>query len=279
MTVAPGHYLEEAVDYFLAVEPQLRDALPQESGCFDHFKRLFPIALRAPRFFLPPDGIVGTGYKSDLAKLVAPIRIPYPAIVIEYSVAWGRIIHIAHESLSEEQEPLTNIYTVRSWNDNNRHAWEPGHRRMIFRTAENPFVMPTSHTYALQGGVVDLNTGRSGEGVDPGATEARGAWAVLFLILALQCCNVQLATIPAPVALNKKRLAHGKLPFVEYKILTVAGEQTHAFTGDGTHASPRQHIRRGHIRRISDNRTVWVNQCLVGNPNKGFIVKDYRVTA
>lgn len=278
MTVAPGHYLEQAVDYFLAVEPQLRDALPQESGCFDHFKWLFPIALRAPRFFLPHDGIVGTGDKSDLAKLVTPIRIPYPTIVIEFSVAWGRIIHIVYESLSEEQEPITNVYTVRSWNDNNRHAWEPGHKLIAFRTAENPFAMPTAHTYGIRGDVVDLNTGQSGGDADPGGTEAHGAWAVLFLILALQCCNVQLETIPAPVALNKKRLAHGKLPFVEYKILTVAGRQT-AFTGEGTHASPRQHIRRGHIRRISDNRTVWVNQCLVGNPNKGFIVKDYRVTA
>ena len=39
----------------------------------------------------------------------------------------------------------------------------------------------------------------------------------------------------------------------------------------------RQHLRRGHVRNLSDGRRIWVNSCVVGNPEKGRIEKGYRV--
>jgi hypothetical protein len=45
----------------------------------------------------------------------------------------------------------------------------------------------------------------------------------------------------------------------------------------GTHASPRLHLRRGHIRRLDESRTVWVQSCVVG-AEPGAVLKDYRVT-
>lgn len=39
----------------------------------------------------------------------------------------------------------------------------------------------------------------------------------------------------------------------------------------------RQHWRRGHIRRLRDGRKVWVQPHLAGDPDRGFVDKDYRV--
>lgn len=47
--------------------------------------------------------------------------------------------------------------------------------------------------------------------------------------------------------------------------------------GTGTHESPRLHLRRGHIRRLPTGKTTWVRQCIVGNPERGTVEKDYRV--
>ena len=46
--------------------------------------------------------------------------------------------------------------------------------------------------------------------------------------------------------------------------------------GGGTHASPRVHLRRGHIRKIADGRTVWVQACVVGSKH-GMVLKDYKL--
>jgi hypothetical protein len=45
----------------------------------------------------------------------------------------------------------------------------------------------------------------------------------------------------------------------------------------GTHASPRVHLRRGHIRRLP-GKNIWVNATIVGNSDLGVVIKDYSVT-
>lgn len=43
----------------------------------------------------------------------------------------------------------------------------------------------------------------------------------------------------------------------------------------GRHASPRQHDRRGHFRRLKSGRQVWVRNCKVGNAANGVVFHDY----
>jgi hypothetical protein len=43
----------------------------------------------------------------------------------------------------------------------------------------------------------------------------------------------------------------------------------------GTHASPRLHLRRGHIRHCYTGQYVWVRPTTVGNKRLGIIFKDY----
>lgn len=101
--------------------------------------------------------------------------------------------------------------------------------------------------------------------------------ATLELCEALSCINVTTSIIQQErKGLNARRISRGQVPFYETKILSlkVPLKSTHSL-GGGTHSSPRQHLRRGHIRRLS-NGNIWVNSHLVGS--HGFISKRYSVT-
>lgn len=98
----------------------------------------------------------------------------------------------------------------------------------------------------------------------------------LFVIMA--CSNVIYADHEAPAALNKKRQKKGKCPLFSYKTLAirVPNERVEGPALGGTHATPRVHLRRGHIRRISPEKTVWVQASVVGAKH-GMVSKDYRL--
>lgn len=48
-------------------------------------------------------------------------------------------------------------------------------------------------------------------------------------------------------------------------------------TPSGAHKSPRMHERMGHWRHYKSGKRTWVKRCVVGDPNKGVITKDYNV--
>jgi hypothetical protein len=97
----------------------------------------------------------------------------------------------------------------------------------------------------------------------------------------LNCANVTVPEIAAPTMLNKKRKAKGKQPFFSYRVLQVEAPRAAKSSagGGGYHATPRAHLRRGHIRRLEE-RTVWVRPAMV-NPGAGAVVgtveKDYAI--
>lgn len=108
---------------------------------------------------------------------------------------------------------------------------------------------------------------------------------LIDFLAALACSNVSNEVIQAAdPALNARRVRKGKLPLLETRCLTIVvpGNKPYRVEdsdGDGDHErnSPRQHLRRGHIRRLSDDRRIWVNSCIVGDPSKGRIEKSYAV--
>lgn len=98
-----------------------------------------------------------------------------------------------------------------------------------------------------------------------------------FAVMA--CSNVRTRDHQPDAALNKKRAKAGKVPLVSYKTLEIVVPNTRyegGGSGGGTHASPRVHLRRGHIRKIADGRTVWVQACVVGSKH-GMVLKDYKL--
>jgi hypothetical protein len=105
--------------------------------------------------------------------------------------------------------------------------------------------------------------------------------AVITLMAALSCSNVGLQDIPAPDKLNKKRLKSGKPPMYGYKSVVVLTGQLGVEFGTEDldrhdHRSVRSHLRRGHIRRLVDNRRIWIQSTIV-NAGKGPLDQSYRV--
>lgn len=93
--------------------------------------------------------------------------------------------------------------------------------------------------------------------------------AALSFAAVTACANVDVhRVVAAPAALNKKRVANGKVPFFDTRILELADSGYARRTGAAaagearSHASPRAHLRRGHVRRLGD-RNVWVNAAAV----------------
>lgn len=106
--------------------------------------------------------------------------------------------------------------------------------------------------------------------------------AVLELCEALSCSNVG-STVLQPAAkasVNERRLRDGKVPIYETRTLTVTvpGQSEPDRLGASSgRQGPRQHLRRGHIRTLADQRRIWVNACVVGQPGSGRIDKQYRI--
>lgn len=104
---------------------------------------------------------------------------------------------------------------------------------------------------------------------------------VAHAVEVFSCCNVSQLEHRAPALINRKRIAKGKMPFFSYRTLHITPDRQARAEEclGGTHSSPRLHLRRGHVRRISDGRKIWVRPSLVGDKSKGFAAKDYEVRA
>lgn len=108
-----------------------------------------------------------------------------------------------------------------------------------------------------------------------------GQWRMAAHVFdVMRCVNVSTVENPAPERLNAKRAMRGKVPIFSFKTLalTVPNVRRAGVELGGTHASPRVHLRRGHIRQLGDGRAVWVQSCVVGSKH-GVIHKDYRLAA
>lgn len=83
----------------------------------------------------------------------------------------------------------------------------------------------------------------------------------------------------APEKLNKKRVADGKMPLYSYHIINLNRRYRPADPSPGggmVKAQKRLHFRRGHWRHYAEFKT-WIRWTLVGNPELGFIDKEYRL--
>lgn len=97
----------------------------------------------------------------------------------------------------------------------------------------------------------------------------------LCFLNALQCSNVHVEKSEPKKAGKKVKAA---LPFDAYHVLTIdvpgrAGERGRP---TGPHRAPREHLRRGHIRRLADSSRIWVNATVVAaGRGAGVVKKDY----
>lgn len=107
--------------------------------------------------------------------------------------------------------------------------------------------------------------------------------AVLGYMSMLSSRDVLRKTEPPPHALNKKRKQRGRPQINEINYVSIRRQSTErSEQAGGTHASPRPHWRRGHIRRILSStgpRVIPIAPMLVGlNDDVRWVLpKEYRV--
>ena len=99
--------------------------------------------------------------------------------------------------------------------------------------------------------------------------------AYLDLCVALACRNVEASHRAQPPKLNKSRIKKGQLPYRDFHVLTIGGEEYGGGEASGQGTGVRSHLRRGHIRRLSPERITWVNATIVKGRRDGFVEKAY----
>lgn len=126
----------------------------------------------------------------------------------------------------------------------------------------------------ISDGLIRWNSsdGRSLDSVD-----SRALGVVLQFLNSLACANVGIERIPARIGAAKVKAA---LPFDDYHILTVdvpgRGGGSESAQGSREGRTPREHLRRGHIRRLADGRRLWINATIVAaGKGGGTLHKDY----
>lgn len=74
---------------------------------------------------------------------------------------------------------------------------------------------------------------------------------------------------------NQRKIAQGKMPTYDWKTVFIKASAEKPEGKGGTHASPRLHDRRGHLRRLRNGKNVWVKSHKVGDPSRGAVFHDY----
>jgi hypothetical protein len=233
---------------------------------------VFADGIKNAAHFAIPDGgkILDDGLKGLTG---IELHLPYPAITIEFfyrqdSHNFKFVIY------AEEQNGLITVLAT--------CLNTKGDRWVLFKSCVKMLI--DTDLDSVAGGMPFAIT--SDKGIPDDEKEAETFfWRGIVnsfceFLEALSCKNITTATHQKEDKVhNYRRIKKGKLPFYETKILVIDTKEKLASqqqTRTGTHASPRQHLRRGHIRRLPSGN-YWVNSCVVGDAEKGTIHKQYAV--
>lgn len=258
-------------------------------------------AKKAVKFVLPENGRI---FDTKFKALPSNLKLPFPKVLIEYRcTAQGGISEELFGGIATAAAPKRIVYAeqmdngilvaaVVAYKNNDGDFWQV-----------MPYYAGILNDQNIKGDEVILSppeglnqekiTGVYTKYSDMGGMAKKmfaDAWedhaytdmfdevcAVLSLIEALSCKNVGIEKMPVR-KMNKSALKRGAMMFDEYHLLTVTSSSTSSVDRGGSHRSPREHLRRGHIRRL-ESGNIWVNSTVVNAGNHGKIHKAYVLEA
>jgi len=223
---------------------------------------------QAQHFTLPAGGRLFDDGLRGLDTDLRAIHLPYPSITLSFTGGARRTLVVAQE----QQEAGQNTIVVRVAVDTgDGQGWG------IYPCTAQPVQRHDDGSVAWV--CFDSIGSRLDRAPMHEAVMAAGR-SVLELVEALSCNNVASEIVErVDPAVNARRRRQGKLPLYETHVLVVkVGEQVHAIGAPVVDRSgPREHLRRGHIRRLPDGRRTWVQCCVVGSRALGVVRKTYAV--
>lgn len=106
------------------------------------------------------------------------------------------------------------------------------------------------------------------------------AGVILCFLNTLSCSNVAVERKTRITGSSIKNKNKNDRLSNDYHILTIKSLQysDHSEHSVGYRNSPREHLRRGHIRRLEDGRRIWVNAAIVSPGHQQKVSKDYRIS-
>lgn len=213
-------------------------------------------ALAAQHFATPDNGVI---FDDNLKGIIgSEVKLPYPLITVEYRLGDTKVCTLAEQSDSEVRFLFAFCNPNADWD--------------VF--ASRAFFNGSVEDENIQ---VEFDTEFGEPSLEAKQYATLSVLRVLELCEALSCSNISHEPIEEiNPAVNARRVRDGKLPFYETRILVVDTKNPSSTVEKqtGTHQSPRQHLRRGHIRRLP-SANIWVNSCVVGSSKNGVINKDY----
>lgn len=131
-------------------------------------------------------------------------------------------------------------------------------------------------------GAIDRNTGKPASGWEQEemiSSITKSLGDIFYACIALLASTSVIVTDEiVSASANRKRIESGKVPLHSHRIVTINHTTTVMGIGTiGTHASPRLHWRRGHVRRYRSGVERWIAPTLVGCAERGIVTHDYRV--
>lgn len=255
------------------------------------------LAQASTKFMLPEGGRLFDDYGLRGLDETQELRLPYPFIALEYFQPPGRDSG-EHVGTLNGQKIFQAAETVSA------------PKRIVFARERDDWIVMTLAFCTQHDGVWHVlpecalpkinyldraNTSDSGRVCFRAAFEKMDAagsmygdyademGALLCFLNVLQCRNVHIEK--QEVSKTRKAIAAGKkgaLPFDTYHVLKIDVPLHSHARGDALSVgrSPREHLRRGHIRRLEDGRRTWVNATVVAaGRGAGVVSKDYALRA
>lgn len=244
-------------------------------------------------FQLPEGGYVLPKEGDEITIDTDIMRPPFPVTVLEYSSRFGdlntgemrstkRLVLAVDEG---DSVALMPAYYVDDWG-----KWVPpiitwrfhyNHRFTLSRTKHREITEDFGIAYgeAWPGAVKEANSA-----LMPYHSFLEYTFAdinqelsvYIDMCQALASYDVEFSEQAPDEKMRKMRRLKGKKPLFTYKVITITGKKSQRRTGNGTHASPVAHLRRGHWRHYKSGKRVWIEPSMV-NGVDGMVAKDYKL--
>lgn len=241
----------------------------------------------AEKFILPEFGLIMNDSLKGLENFEAELRLPYEKLVIEFSDPTAKTILFCQEIRKGGQDNSIAIISLvkgkhdtgfclsraACFLDTTVYEYESSNESSGPKVRIKPFDPIDMTLLTKESKLVESEVDYSDMLLD---IKQFLVLPVLELIEALSCKNVTSEYLPHKHSAAK----HAALGFDEYRVLTITvagcrsiGNAKHT----GGHASPREHLRRGHIRRHPTAGNIWINSMVVNAGVGGVIRKTYKM--
>jgi len=221
---------------------------------------------QSQKFILPDFGVTTDDRTYKALHSTDVIRLPFNSICLEFAYYDNKVILVCVQNDDEDIIVIPIIYAHGKWERNVPAVCIHTNRKEVVQGTLGLFVT-----------VENVKLSEFNEKLKRWVLHSTYR-PLIGLLNILACSNVSLEKSEPP-KLKARNGIKGRRPFDTYHILVInANKKSGKSGGNGGHQSPREHLRRGHIRRLED-KSIWVNACVVSAGHGPKIDKAYKVIA